>query len=525
MATRGSSQWAVRPFAVTCLAVSLATAFRLPVVARAGFPVYDGGMFTVMASELVSDHLALPRFTAYNGSEIPFVYPPLGLYVTALIHEATGLPILAIVQWLPFLLSLAVVAVVASLARMLLDSPRAAAIAAIAFPLFPYSAQWVIMGGGVTRAFGFLFSLLAVAALVRACRTPRIGSLLAPALATGAAIASHPEFGLLALVSAVFVPLLLAGGTRRLLVAGTASLGGLLLSAPWWATALARFGATPFLDAAASTSLSPEGLLSALAIFPFTAEPALHVLGVAGVLGALLLAASGRALIPVWLLLSLGLITRNGATPATVPLALAVGIALDELILPGAAAVSARSGRRWAAVAAPIVIGAWVFGYAVLENWLLLRNAGVLLPVLSEPERQLCGWVADHTPHDSVFLIVTSCSEVQRDPLVEWFPALSRRVSAVTPQGGEWIGRFGERAELAAGIKRCQGSGLRCILWQTAKGPRFTDILVGREPHGPLDVERLRSDLAHSPDYRVAFDGPGGTVFERRSLAPAPPAN
>ncbi len=513
-----ASRSRLSPLAVAGLAVAVALAFRLPMVARADFPVYDGGLFSVMASEIAAEGFALPRFTSYNGGDVPFAYPPLGLYVTALVARATGWPVLAVVQWLPLVVSLLAVAAFAALARRLLPSPRAAVLAAVVFPLLPYSSQWVIMGGGVTRAFGFLFALLAAVAVADAASRPSPVRIALAGLAAAGAVLSHPEFGVFALLGVVLVPLLGARGRARFAVPAMVAPAALLLAAPWWATVVARFGIAPFRAAASSTPFDLRGLVAAAAVFPFTAEPYLRLLGVLGILGTLLLAATGRALVPAWLLLTLAAIPRNGATPLTVPLALAAAVCLDELLLPAAAHAGERSGRRRAAVAAPLVLGVWVFGYAALENRVLLEQADVLLPVLSAGEREVALWAAEHTPEQSSFLIVTTTSEAQRDPLVEWFPALARRTSVATAQGGEWIGRFGERAALNARIKACQAAGLGC-LWEVAGAqPGFTHVLVAREPRGPLDVERLRAELAASPDFRLVRDGAGGSVFERRPL-------
>ncbi len=505
----------LRPLAVAGLAVAAALAFRLPVVARADFPVYDGGLFSVMAGEIAANGFALPRFTSYNGGDVPFAYPPLGLYVTALIHRATGIPILAIVQWLPLALSLLAVAAFAALARRLLPTARAAVLAAVIFPLLPYSYQWVIMGGGVTRALGFLFALLAATALVDASSSPSARTLALAALATAGAVLSHPEFAVFALVSAVLIPALLARGRARLTIPVGVAAAALVLSSPWWATVLARFGSAPFRAAATSTPFDLRGLVGAAVVFPFTAEPYLRVLGVLGLLGVLMLAATGRALVPAWLVLTLATIPRNGSTPLTVPIALAAAVCLDELLLPAAALAGRRSGRRWAAAAAPLAVGGWVLAYAALENWVLLQRADVLLPVLSQGEREVSNWAARHTAAGSAFLIVTSTSAEQRDPLAEWFPALAGRTSVATAQGGEWIGRFGERSALNVRVKECQAAGVECLARVADRGPAFTHVLVAREPRGPLPVERLRAELATSPGYRLLFDGAGGTVFER----------
>ena len=55
------------------------------------FPINDGGMFMVMARELRLNGFALPAYTSYNNFNIPFAYPPLGLYVTGFL-SVLGIP-------------------------------------------------------------------------------------------------------------------------------------------------------------------------------------------------------------------------------------------------------------------------------------------------------------------------------------------------------------------------------------------------------------------------------------------------
>ena len=44
--------------------------------------------------------------------------------------------------------------------------------ATLAFALIPRSYEWLIMGGGITRAPGMLFALLALAAVIRLVHRP-----------------------------------------------------------------------------------------------------------------------------------------------------------------------------------------------------------------------------------------------------------------------------------------------------------------------------------------------------------------
>ncbi|MBP8165389.1 MAG: hypothetical protein KAX86_08095, partial [Anaerolineales bacterium] len=70
-----------------------------------GFPINDGGMFYVMIRDLKANGLTLPSFTSYNSAQIPFAYPPLGFYITALLSTLTPVSELQIVLWLPALIN------------------------------------------------------------------------------------------------------------------------------------------------------------------------------------------------------------------------------------------------------------------------------------------------------------------------------------------------------------------------------------------------------------------------------------
>jgi len=72
----------------------------LPTV-MVGFPVTDGGLFYVMVKALQANHYVLPKFVEYNGISLPFAYPPLGFYVTALVSDIFRLPLIEAFRWIP----------------------------------------------------------------------------------------------------------------------------------------------------------------------------------------------------------------------------------------------------------------------------------------------------------------------------------------------------------------------------------------------------------------------------------------
>ena len=144
------------------LAIALGIWVRLSSVLAADFPLNDGGLFWQMAQEIRENGYALPAFTGYNFERIPFAYPPLGFYVTALVSDIFGISPLQAVRVLPALWSIAAAVAFWFLAREILRSQFAAALATLLWVLLPYTWEWFVMGGGLTRSSGKFFALLAL---------------------------------------------------------------------------------------------------------------------------------------------------------------------------------------------------------------------------------------------------------------------------------------------------------------------------------------------------------------------------
>ncbi|MEP6808589.1 MAG: glycosyltransferase family 39 protein, partial [Chloroflexota bacterium] len=136
---------------------------RLGPILAADFPLRDGGLFVTMAHDIRNAGFGLPTFSSFNMGDVPFAYPPLGIYILALIP---GDPI-ATERWLPLVWSMVAIAASYLLARELTDERRAG-LTALIFAAMPVT--WAIEGGGITRAPALAFLLLAlwrVAALLR----------------------------------------------------------------------------------------------------------------------------------------------------------------------------------------------------------------------------------------------------------------------------------------------------------------------------------------------------------------------
>jgi hypothetical protein len=74
-------------------------------------------------------------------------------------------------------------------------------------------------------------------------------------------------------------------------------------------------------------------------------------------------------------------------------------------------------------------------------------------------------WIAENTPADSRFIVLTGESDAMCESVAEWFPALSKRQSLTTLQGREWLSsvNFIEFVEKRNKLQTCINSDVNCL--------------------------------------------------------------
>lgn len=431
--------------ALIFLAIALivgATLRALPVLSHP-FAVNDGGLFWAMVRAIESNNFALPARVFYptdNAPNLPFCYPPLGFYVAALL-EKLGLPLSFLFRWLPWAWSVATIGAFWRLARVFCaDKPNgdwAAGAATLSWSLLPWGFAWNVMGGGLTRAPGLLWALLAIAAALELWRdkTPDISNWkhwLWLTLWLSLAIATHLERALFAFVGVGAVWLFYGRswrGTGQIVGAFGGAAG---LSAPWWGLCLARFGLAPFRAALGSgggdwRGASALGKLLGGATATLSGESLLPAFHLVALVGLIWLLWRRQWFLPVWVALILLLEVRSGRTFVIAPLALCFGLLLSQW-------PRARNG---------IV--------AAVAVWLCLLS-GLFqskLAALTQDDLAAMRWAKANAPADARFLVMPT-NQWAADAPAEWFPALAQRASVSTVQGAEWLPdhEFRRRVEL-----------------------------------------------------------------------------
>jgi len=497
-------------------AVFVGACVRLSYTLAFGFPLNDGGLFAAMTEDLQANGYLLPAFTSYNGGEIPYAYSPLPFYAAALLNDA-GMSLSLVFRILPLLANVALIPAFFLLARRLLPSRVAVAAATVCVALLPRAFFWMIMGGGITRAPGLTFAVLALWAITAAYQDRSRPYVAAAAAFTALAALCHLQMAWFVVFTTPIM--FVAFGRHRFGVVATiaAAAGATTLTAPWWATVISYHGLGPLI-AAARASDATENMIVQLLMLQITDEPLFPAIAAAGLAGAIVSLAQRRCVLVAWFVAALLLDQRAFGTVATLPLTMLAGIAAEHvwrLMKPddGERDPTGHPPPRWLLPAAATFAGAYLFTGAMLAG-------GELLTPISPGERDAMAWVAGQTPPSSRVLVITGDSWYT-DRISEWFPYLADRHSVATVQGYEWVpGAFRDRLSAYLDAQSCATESAACLeRWSVQHAADFDYVFVTRtgvESGGDECCSALLQSLRAHPDARIAYDGPDAFIFEWR---------
>ncbi len=474
----------------------------------AGFPLNDGGLFLTMGGELREAGFSLPFTTAYNGLNAPFAYPPLAFYVVAAL-ESIGLDGSEVLRWIPIAASIGTVGVVYLIGRELFNRERMALGTAAFFAVSTASYEWLIMGGGITRAPGFLFALAAVWFSIRAYRNGGWWLAVGAGVVLGATGLTHPQaavFGGLSVV--VLLPFTASDLRSAVARMVTIVLTAAVVVTPWVVLIVGRHGLEPFISAGGTGGTPFLGLVNLLVAT--TGRGAFQILSIATLLGVVVCMLRGFWLAPAWLTAVLIVDSRAGQLYASVPAAMAVTFMVRDL--------GRVVGLRWQRVGgqAAAVIGLLLIAACFADSIAAQRSPTSPLRALPPETRAAMEWVVDNTDANAAFAVVSGTSW-QADAEAEWFPVLAERRSLTTVQGYEWLGAdaFLEHVKHVSQLPVCVvEEDLQCIeSWLDEAGDvDYLFLTISRE------AEARGFDCCLELADQVAQLQPTETVYESPEL-------
>lgn len=506
------------PARVTWLLVGAITLAGLVVraipIALSDFPVNDGGLFLAMTRAVQDAGWGLPATVAWNRTDLPFVYPPLGFYAAGTIQVALGVDLFAVFRWIPLFASTLIVPAVYLLARELLRSEVGGLVAALAYALAPSSYVWLIQGGGVTRSPGLLLAVLTVWQIVLLVRDPGRRRAVVVGLLAGTTALIHP--GAAVFVAASAVPIwIFEGRTGPSLRSATTALAvSAAVVAPWALIVVTRHGLAALINV---PSNGPDPIATGIALVAgrLTGVPFTDPLAVLGFALAVLCLVRRRFLLPLWFAVA----TAMSYQYALIPFSVIIGVAaLDVTALSrsGPAAGGAHQAR-WL----PRVVALFLAVCLLVEgaaSALTILNPGAPVHGLSAERRTAMAWVDANLPSDARVAVISD-SVWSGDPDSEWFPVIAQRRSIATVQGSEWLGRatFNEQVRAHRRLQACvRPASVECVEDWLAEWPSDYLYLPMGPLHGPGSPDDccadLRRMLSTDPHFTVVHTGPGATV-------------
>ncbi len=494
--------------------------FRLMPAWLAGFPINDGGLFHSMIADIQANRYIPPVYASYNHAQIPFAYPPLGLYLGALISDLFNIPAVEVLRWLPGVINSLCIPALYLLAKEILNDKLTASIAAFVFAFIPHMTDWFSMGGGITRSLGGLFMLLTLAHAYRVFAHEDRKSIIPAAIFGSLAALSHTEAPVYTIAIAVFFWFMKSRARKGIAHGIQIALGVLLLAGGWFAWIIHSHGLTPFESAFQTGLHSNTSLLRILNIDFLTEEHFVDIIGVLGLLGTVFLIGKGDLLIPGMLFVIFLVQPRSAHTIGNIPLALAAGYFITRILHPPFQNSKTTPPYRLPVVL--LVILPFIFSNSIFHGLALSREHA------PEAEREAMEWIRQNTPPDAAFLVITGEPNPFCDSVGEWFPALTDRKSIATLQGREWTlgNEFNDFIQNASGLQTCLDKGLECLEQEAeALGGIPAYIYASLDPttvhcnpaaSTPDMVHPLLLDLERSPKYTEIYRSDAAIIFQQR---------
>lgn len=472
------------------LAIILGVIVRYQFISHTKFPLNDGGYFFQMTEELVENNFRLPVYTAYNDGDIPYAYPPMAFYLIGGLHKFLNIPLISLFRYLPATVSVLTLPAFYLLSKKFLEDRFLRVAALYLFAMLPRSFEWFVMGGGVTRSLGFLFSLLAIKyiyELFSDAHQKKSPTILA-AVFSGLTVLSHPVTALFLIFSTILIYLFRENRIGNLRKGFLLSVWVLAITSPWWGTVVYRHGWAPFLGAGGTGHVNWFEIKNLLTLnFEFENPFFLSVYGVFAILGVFFVRGKSVKQLSIALFIGYIVMPRGGVDLLSAYMALLAAQGVHAVLgglPPGLSTRSSGLPDVIAEYSRAKVFLVFVFIYVFFAAYTYKYVQGKSSLHLTQSEDLAMQWIQRHTDNDAAFVVYPPRGERRfwwNDFRAEWFPALTHRVNFTTVQGYEWRGdEFSRRVSRYVDLYFCDPPGVDCVeSWAEDYGLSVEYVYIG----------------------------------------------
>lgn len=476
-------------------------------VIRADFPLNDGGMFYATVEDILSNHWRLPATLSYNFQQIPMVYPPLGFYLIALIHYLTNFPLLELFRWVPVAFYSLSVILFYGLSRNLFKNKNLALFSTILFSLVPSSANWMLMGGGITRAMGMSAALGSLLLLMVWLKKKQFAYFYLSSFLFLLTFFSHFQWFLFSLYSISL--LLFFYDSKQWLKTGITFFSGPLVVVSLWLLYLTNTHNISTLLHGLGTN---NGTRFLLLYHDFTDEMFFPIIKYLGILSLIWTIGKKKWFYAVWFCCIVVLNPRGVGPHLAILFALVIPLFLSDLF--------SKIQYFIKDVSLPVLSHQINFSFMVPFGvvsallFIQLTNLSIAYQVrdlesryISRHEREALAWIKEHTSSQSTFIVLAATPAWYVDGVSEWFPVLAQRQSVLTPQGLEWTNRYKPTVKMYEQVKTC--AGIQCVEEKLAQESLSYDYIYltrSNEPYFSQSLDQIYSSLHGNPRYHPIYE-------------------
>jgi hypothetical protein len=490
---------------------------RLLFLQKSDFVINDGGMFYTMILDLQKNNYALPLFTSYNNSQIPFAYPPLSFYTGAALNQFFHIDLVTIFRIYPLFYNILSIPAVFFLACELTRNNRQALLSTGFYSILMPGYEWLISGGGLTRSPAHTLFIIAFTLYLVYIRNKQWKYLVFSIITASLMTLHHIEYCWMLAFSMVLFSIHHLT-LKECIRAGLIYLaGGLILTSPYWISVSMNHGWSPFISAFTAGEFDFFKTFARLVIMVFTEEILIQFINSLAIIGLLYCIFSRKYLIVIWLILIGFLNPRSANRSLVFPVILLASIAVDELICPALDKLRAsqnpllekNDNRQGINKSNPFIYSQifmmFCIGFPFFLGFLNTLGVHPVLSMLPKQELESMEWIKWHM-----------------DKMGEWFPALTQRKSLTTIQGTEWLpnSTFENDKLIYDGFKKCADIGESCLSEWSAKNEMLFNYLVVSRCVNTADsldagLNYFNQTVHDSGKYDVVYENEAVTIFHK----------
>ena len=479
------------------------------------YPAYGAGLYMKIAREISAHGYGLPaQIPLYTQEGVPFAYPPLMYYVSAILMDTTGVDPITLSRFLPGLVTILYLVPFYYLSREILDSTPRAGFATLLLAVSPPVLQWHLSAGGIVRAPAFLFVVTGAYTGIKLFKTEERKWLLASAVLFGLIILTHPVYTVFFGTTYLVMYACFNRTLRGLVYGGIVVMGGVIISSPWWLQIIAIHGPSIFTAASGTHTGLGGGTHRLIKQFIYPLDMSMPTIFFIGSFaGAAYLVAKRRFFLPLWMLSGAYMLGKlRYQFPAGVMMA---SVLVFEVIVPLVRRWSKRTRYSRSAPLAVIMVLAILVssvGVAFAAGDLHSHLGSSTQPsFVDDDDMAAMQWAQDNTSPSANFVVLGDSAE--------WFPLMTDRTILIGPWGVEWKGHSKYRHQLGLykRISRCPGK--TCLtqkLVSNKVNPDYVYVPKGHYTVRGIDEYQkpwMREHLVDSDRYKLVYENEGAMIY------------